>query len=80
MTAHLKEELVTLQENITLVAEKLRSNSLSSISKNMASELLLTLLLVEEKIENEGSSGDNEKINLVVSKLPLLYLQIRKIS
>ncbi len=74
---HVREELRALQHNINVVAKKLKKDELSALGAIAARELLETMNRVKTYIQ---SSKDEDKVNFIVSKLPLLYFQIPKIN
>lgn len=69
----IKDEIDTLTENITIVANLLKSVEISFLTAKNAQKLLEILI----KIKNI-SKDKNEKIEkkvAIIQKLPLLYLQ-----
>jgi len=78
MKIYLKGEANALSQNIDILAKKMSRGKLSIAAINMAGELMSTLLLIKNKIENRTIS--QEKLILVIKRLPLLYMQIPKIA
>ncbi|MCK9455199.1 hypothetical protein [Sulfurimonas sp.] len=74
---HIREELRALQHNTNVVTKKLKQGSLSTAGKIAAQELIETMNKVHSYIQK---SKDEERVNFIISKLPLLYFQIPKIN
>lgn len=74
---HVQEELRALQHNINVVAKKLKKDELSALGVIAARELLETMSKVKTYIQ---SGKDEDRVNFIISKLPLLYFQIPKIN
>jgi hypothetical protein len=74
---HVREELRALQHNINVVVKKLKKDELSALGVIAARELLETMNRVKTYIQ---SSKDEDRVNFLISKLPLLYFQIPKIN
>ncbi len=73
----IKEELETLDSNMEKVANIL-SNKSTPYAVGVNAEKLLTLFTqIKDTFEKEE---ELEKINALIEKLPLLYLQIRKLG
>lgn len=72
---HVREELRALQHNINVVEEKLKKDELSVLGGIAAQEMLKTMNKVKTYIQ---SGKDEERVNFIISKLPLLYFQIPK--
>lgn len=72
------EELDTLKVNIQRVAVLIKSKKLSTYGYGIAEKILEMLLRVKEVLKDEKSSIG--KVNLLIERLPLLYLQINKIT
>jgi len=78
MENYFKGEVNALKQNIDILAKKMSKGKLSIVAINMAGELLSTLLLIKNKIENRTIS--QERLLIVIQRLPLLYMQIPKIT
>lgn len=74
---HIREELRALQHNIDVVVKKLKKDELSALGVIAARELIETMNKVHSYIQK---SKDEERVNFIISKLPLLYFQIPKIN
>lgn len=72
------DEIETLNENINIVANLLKSVEIPFLTAKNAEELLEMLIRIKEMFENE--EVELEKKNAVLEKLPLLYLQISVIK
>ncbi|MDQ1340944.1 MAG: hypothetical protein QG567_2102 [Campylobacterota bacterium] len=78
MKKHAQEELLVLSENIDVVADKMSAGDLSTFGMKCAEELLATLIKIKSFLEIEES--DDAQVDIIIEKLPLLYIQIRKIN
>lgn len=74
---HIRLELRALQHNINVATIKLKKGSLSTAGALAAEELIETMNKVHSYIQK---SKDEERVNFIISKLPLLYFQIPKIN
>lgn len=71
------DEIVVIKSNEERVAVLIESNKLSTYGYGIAEKTLEMLFKIEEVLKDEKSSI--AKINLLIERLPLLYLQINKI-
>lgn len=74
---HIRTELRALVHNRNVVAKKLKQGSLSTAGALAAAELIKTLSKVKSYIQ---TNREPEKVDFIISKLPLLYFQIPKIN
>ena len=72
------DEIETLNENINIVANLLKSVEIPFLAAKNAEELLEMLIRIKEMFENE--EVELEKKVAILEKLPLLYLQINFIK
>ena len=78
MENYFKGECRALSQNINILTKKMAKSKLSIAAINMAGELLSILLLIKNNIENRTIS--QERLLIVIQRLPLLYMQIPKIA
>lgn len=74
---HIRTELRALGYNSRIIAAKLKQGSLSTAGALVAEELIKTLSKVKSYIKE---NKEPEKVDFIISKLPLLYFQIPKIN
>lgn len=78
MKQHIIEELDSLEVNSRKVAALIKDGSLSTLQVMSAEKLLLLFCEIKETIKDENTPAS--KIDSLIERLPLLYLQIKKIS
>lgn len=78
MRPYIQEEIEVLDYNTNVVIEKLQSGTLSTVGTTAAHEIAKTLVKVRDFISDEAS--ETKRVGLILSRLPLLYLQIPKIN
>jgi len=76
MRPYIQEEIRTITFNINIIVEKLQAGNLSTAGNLAAVELIKTLTKVKLHIKNKEAKN----IDLILSKLPLLYFQIPKLN
>lgn len=74
MKEYISDEIETLNDNINIVANLLKSEGIPFLAAKNAEELLEMLIKIKTMFENE--EVEIEKKNSILEKLPLLYLQI----
>lgn len=74
----IEEEIEVLNHNTNVVVKKLQSGTLSTMGAITAEEIVKTLIKIRDFISDEAS--EIKRVSLILSKLPLLYLQIPKIN
>lgn len=74
MKEYISDEIETLNDNINIVANLLKSVKIPFLAAQNAEELLEMLIKIKTMFENE--EVELERKNAVLEKLPLLYLQI----
>ena len=74
----IQEEIEVLDYNTNVVIEKLQSGTLSTVGTMAAHEIAKTLIKIRDFINDETS--EIKRVSLILSKLPLLYLQIPKLN
>lgn len=76
MRPYIQEEIRAITFNINVIVEKLQAGNLSTAGNLAAVELIKTLTKVKLHIKNKEAKN----IDLILSKLPLLYFQIPKLN
>ncbi|MDD3855648.1 hypothetical protein [Sulfurimonas sp.] len=76
MKPYIQEEIRAITFNINVIVEKLQSGELSTTGNLAAVELIKTLSKVKSYIKNKEAKN----IDLILSKLPLLYFHIPKLN
>lgn len=74
----ISDEIETLNENINIVANLLKSVGIPFLAAKNAEELLSMFIKIRELFKNENERI--EKKMAIIQKLPLLYLQISLIK
>ena len=74
----ISDEIETLNENINIVANLLKSVGIPFLTAKNAEELLSMFIKIRELFKNENERI--EKKMAIIQKLPLLYLQISLIK
>lgn len=74
----IEEEIEVLDYNTNVVVKKLQSGTLSTMGAITAEEIVKTLIKIRDFISDEAS--EIKRVSLILSKLPLLYLQIPKLN
>ena len=78
MKKHIEEEIEALSYNLDVVTKKLHSGTLSAVGTVAAKETAKTLKKIKAFIANDNSKQN--RVELIVSHLPLLYFHIPKLS
>lgn len=73
------EAVKNIENNITLLSNKMKNDTLSTLGVMNAEKLLKLLLLTAEKIKKEHKTKP-DKIDALVFNLPMLFVQIPKIN
>ena len=78
MKIYITDEILTINKNIKKIADRLSTNKISTYGISVAEAVAELLYKAKNLLENEETA--KEKVDEVIQNLPLLYLQISKIS
>lgn len=78
MKEYISDEIETLNDNIEIVASLLKDVNIPFLAATNAEKLLTMFIQIRDLFEDE--EVQLEKKNVILEKLPLLYLQITYIK